>query len=229
MLEKIFTSSITSVSLSVTLLDVLVAIGAALLSGTIVSLTYLKTHPDRPSKNFSITLILLPAVISVIIMLIGSDIARAFSLAGAFSIIRFRSAPGEPKDIALILFSLAAGLAAGTGVPLYAFIFTIILCLALLILHKIHFGDKKEEQRTLQITIPEDLDYEKALGDVLEKYTSGYQLTQVKMTAMGSLYVLNYTVTIPAATKVKDFLDDIRTRNGNLNINLHLIADTAAY
>ncbi len=226
MFESFISAVTASTALSISLADILLGIASALIVGIMVSFTYRKTHDQRPSGNFMMTLILLPAVISVIIMLIGSDVAKAFSLAGAFSIIRFRSAPGEPKDIAYILFTLAGGLAAGAGVPLYAIVFTLILCLVMFLLNLLGIAREEESTtRLLQVTVPEDLDYENALGEVLATYTDSYRLEKVKMSAMGSLYTLNYAVQLRRETPIKQFIDSLRTRNGNLAINLHLAAE----
>lgn len=223
MVESFIASLSTATAATVELPDLLLAMAAALISGAVVSYTYRKTHPATASQNFSLTLILLPAVISIIIMVIGSDVARAFSLAGAFSIIRFRSAPGEPKDIALILFSLAGGLAAGAGLYFTAILFTLLLCLLLGVLHRFKFGEQEQRVQLLQITVPEDLDFDSALNDVLDRYTESYELKQVKVAALGSLYTLQYEVTILPMTVMKEFMDELRTRNDNLNINLNLL------
>jgi len=139
-----------------------------------------------------LTIVILPAVISVIILLVGSNIARAFSLAGAFSIIRFRSVPGDPKDIAYVLFALAAGLACGMGYLTFGFLFTLVVCLVMLILNAIKFGQGKTTGKLLKVMIPENLDYENALEDVLNQYTVSHDLVKVKTTDLGSLYELVY-------------------------------------
>ncbi len=168
----------------------------------------------------------MPTVIAVIILLIGSNIARAFSLAGAFSIIRFRSAPRDPKDIAYVLFTMAAGLACGVGIFGYAGLFTIFLCTLMFVLNRLNFGAKKTSQKSLKITVPENLDYEGAFDEVLKEYTTGYELKKVKTTDLGSLYELAYVVTMDNEVSQKAFLDSLRCRNGNLNISLSMCANT---
>jgi hypothetical protein len=171
-------------------------------------------------------MILLPAVIAIIIMLIGSDIARAFSLAGAFSIIRFRSVPGEPKDIAYVLFAMSAGLACGVSAYAYAAVFTIILCLVMFVLFKTRFKNESNSQaKQLIITVPEDMEYESAFDEVMQKYTTRSDLKRVKTTALGSLYQLNYELELKEDVSTKAFIDDLRCRNGNLNINLMMSTD----
>ena len=212
----------------VTLVMAIAAIFVSFGSGLIISLTYMKTHEKvQHSQNFSLTIVLLPAIIAIIIMLIGSDIAKAFSLAGAFSIIRFRSAPGDPKDIAFVLFSMAAGLAAGVGLYAFSIIFSVLLCMVMFILNKINFGKTNTLIKKLKITIPEDLDYESVFNSLFENYTDNYMLTYVKTSAMGSLYQLTYDISIKNTINIKEFMDEIRIRNGNLNISLNMIEDTS--
>ena len=227
MFESILTS--TS-SVSISLIDVLLAILVAFSVGGFISGTYFKTQKNgQYSQSFALTMILLPAVIAIIIMLIGSDVARAFSLAGAFSIIRFRSAPGDPKDIAYVLFAMAAGLATGVGAYLYAIIFTVVLCFVMYVLSHTKRGGVREISRQLQITVPEDLDFENAFDDVLKKYTLNYNLKKVKTSNLGSLYQLTYDVTLNEDTSTKSFIDELRCRNGNLNISLLMIAEPAGF
>ncbi len=209
----------------VTLLMALTAIIVAFISGIIISSTYIKTHERKHSQNFALTVVLLPAIIAIIIMLIGSDIAKAFSLAGAFSIIRFRSAPGDPKDIAFVLFAMAAGLAAGVSLYAFSILFAVILCGVMVLMNKVNFGQNNLKQKRLKITVPEDLDYQEVFVDVFERFTTDIKLTNVKTTAMGSLYQLSYDIVLKEEDNVKAFIDDLRIRNGNLNISLNLIDD----
>jgi len=181
------------------------------------------------SQNFALTLVIIPTVIAIIVLLIGSNVARAFSLAGAFSIIKFRSAPGDPKDISYVLFTMAAGLACGVGFFGYGVIFTAFLCVLMFVLSLVGFGDKKLSHKLLKITIPEDLDYEGAFDDIFAQFTTGHELIKVKTTDLGSLFQLVYTVTMDNTVSQKEFLDALRCRNGNLNITLSMNADTAEY
>ena len=153
--------------------------------------------------------------------------ARAFSLAGAFSIIKFRSAPGDPKDISYVLFTMAAGLACGVGYFTYAILFTVVLCMLMVILDFFKYGAVSTSQKQLKIAIPEDLDYEGAFDDVFARFTTGNELRKVKTTNLGSLYELVYIVTIKNETSQKEFLDELRCRNGNLSITLSMCADLA--
>lgn len=223
MFESLFTSTTSG---SLVLSQVIMTIIAAFMCGGLISFTYHKTSAKgRYSENFALTMILLPAVIAIIIMLIGSDVARAFSLAGAFSIIRFRSAPGEPKDIAYVLFAMAAGLASGVGAFAYAAVFTLILCLVMYILFKTRFKSDLSETKQLVITIPEDLDYETAFEEPMKQFTNRCLLKRVKTTALGSLYQIYYEIDLKENVSTKAFIDELRCRNGNLNISLTLVSD----
>ena len=230
MLDSLFTTASSTTESTLTVGHSLNALLAAFAVGILISLVYMRTHKNgSPSQSFALTIVILPAVISVIILLVGSNIARAFSLAGAFSIIRFRSVPGDPKDIAYVLFALAAGLACGMGYLTFGFLFTLVVCLVMLILNAIKFGQSKTTGKLLKIVIPENLDYQNALEDVLNQFTVSHDLVKVKTTDLGSLYELVYQVTTRDDRKEKDFLDELRCRNGNLNITLVMNAQPAEY
>jgi hypothetical protein len=203
-----------------------VAMGLSLIFGLIISLCYMKTNPGMNSVHgFAVTLIMLPVILSIIILFVGSDVARAFSLAGTASIIRFRSSPGEPKDIGFIFFALAAGLACGVGMYLAGFLFTLFLSAAVLVLSKVRFGQRKNPAQMLKITIPEDLNYKDAFTDILESSTVQYALKRVKTTDLGSLFEVNYQVVLNRDTDEKSFLDELRCRNGNLSIVLTMASN----
>lgn len=220
----------TTASTSISLANSILTIFISFLLGGLISFTYMKTaNKSGYSQNFALTLIIVPTVIAIIVLLIGSNIARAFSLAGTFSLIKFRSAPGDPKDISYVLFTMAAGLACGVGFYGYAVLFTIFLCLLMAALNIFNFGKKKISQKLLKITIPEDLNFEGAFDDIFEQFTTGHELIKVKTTDLGSLYQIVFTVTMDNTTSQKEFLDELRCRNGNLNITLSMLTDTSEY
>lgn len=221
MFDSIFDISATANDTAITPGNLLTALGAALVLGLFLSFVYMKTHKDKnPSQSFALTLVLVPAVIAVIVLLVGSNIARAFSLAGVFAIIRFRSAPGEPKDIAMVLFSMAVGLSCGMGYIGYAAVVALVLGLAALLLDILHFGKSQSNTKLLKITIPENLDYQDAFNDIMTRYTLQHRLNRIKTTELGSLYELVYSVTTKADINEKEFIDELRCRNGNLTISL---------
>lgn len=226
MLDSIFSSALTDTTL--TFSSAVITIGLAILMGAIISLTYMRTNANTYSQSFTLTMVVLPVIVAIIILLIGSNVARAFSLAGAFSIIRFRSAPGDPKDISYVLFTMASGLACGVGAFGYAVLFTIILCVLMFVLSYFKFGAKKSQQKLLKVTIPENLSYEEAFDEVFKKFNVEYQLNKVRTTELGSLYELVYLVHLGQHVNQKEFLDAVRTRNGNLDISLNM-APTPEY
>lgn len=228
MFESLF-STTTTTDATITVTSAFLTIGVALALGLLISAIYLRTaKKGQNTQNFALTMIILPGIIAIIILLIGSNVARAFSLAGAFSIIRFRSAPGEPKDIAYVLFTLAAGLACGVGLFGYAVFFTIVLCVVMVVLDLFHFAESKSKMQLLSITVPEDLEYDGVFDDLFAKYTMSYDLKKVKTAALGSLYQLQYVIVMEeTAGNTKAFLDEIRCRNGNLNISLTLYAEAS--
>ena len=219
MWETLF-SSATSETL--TLSTTVNIIFASLLVGLFISVIYIKTRgKEGYSHGFTVTLIMLPAIIAIIILLVGNNIARAFSLAGAFSLIRFRSAPGDPIDISYVFFTLAVGLACGMGYIGYGMLFAVILSAVMVILSVTKYAKPRVNMMQLKITIPEDIDFQNCFEDILEQYTQSYKLQRVKTTDFGSLFEIIYTIQPKDAMDQKAFIDQLRCRNGNLNIVLN--------
>ncbi len=200
-------------------------IAISFLLGLIISLTYMATaEKENYSSSFCYTLVIVPVAASVVIQLIGNSIASALSISGAFALIRFRSEPGSPKNISYILATVAIGLACGLGYYIYAFVFTVLLCLLMLILTRLDFGSKKIMDRKLKILIPENLDYEGVFDDILKEYTLKHELVRVTTLDLGSVYELDYKLVMKQNGKTKDFIDELRCRNGNLSVSLYLEA-----
>jgi len=172
------------------------------------------------SQGLATTLVLMPALVQIVIMLASGNIGVGVALAGAFSLIRFRSVPGNARDIGHLFLSMGLGFVTGLGYLLFAFMFLIIIGGASLILTVTNFGRGEFNYRKLRIKIPESLDYEGLFDDVLEKYTISAELENVRTTQMGSLYELTYAVRMKSASIPKEFLDELRVRNGNLSIML---------
>ena len=209
-------------ALEINTITIILSMVAAIVFGLVISLTYILTHKDRHQQSFAITLTMLPIILTVIIMFVGSNVARAFSLAGTLSIIRFRSAPGDPEDIGYIFFDIAAGLACGVGLCGWGALFVAVLCIFMIVITKLNFGRPKSTAKQLKITIPENLDYEGVFDEILKKYTTSYMLRRVKTTDLGSLFELTYSLKMITGADEKEFIDELRTRNGNLNIVLSL-------
>lgn len=199
----------------------LMIILSSLLFGLGISLAYMFAHQKEGyNANFIIALIMLPAIIAMIILLVGNNVARAFSLAGAFSLIRFRSAPGNSRDIAYVFFTLGVGLACGMGYIGYAALFAFILCTVMILLTRLRFGANGSYSQTLKIVVPENLNFDGVFDQVLKEYTNSYKLKKVKTTDFGSLFELTYELTLKNLADSKKLIDNLRCLNGNLNIVL---------
>ncbi len=224
-MDSIFNEILANSSADLTFFQSLVTMAVALILGGIIAFTYYQTQSDEYyQRSLAITLCMLPIILSVIILFIGSNIARAFSLAGTLSIIRFRSAPGDAKDIGFIFFDIAAGLACGVGLYGYGALFVIVLCTAIILLERCKTFEKKTINKTLKILIPEDLNYEGAFDEVLDAYTKKHSLTKIKTTDLGSLFELCYHVVMKDDVNEQEFLNELRCRNGNLSIILSVAA-----
>ena len=206
---------------TLTVLSVIEILIPAIIIGFVISLVYLFTHKKAGySQAFCVSLILLAPIVAIVILLIGNNVARAFSLAGAFALIRFRSAPGDPKDIAFVFMSVVMGLACGMGYWLYAALATVIILAVIIVLHVTNFAGKKGDTYTLKITVPETLNYVGAFDEVLGKYTRSFKLMRVKSVDFGALFELSYNVQLKDDKQIREMLDDLRAMNGNLKIML---------
>ena len=218
MLESILIEgAVTTVSL----VDCLICIGVAIILGGVISFTHKITTKTTP--NFLLTLAILPALVQVIILLINGNLGTSLAVAGAFSLIRFRSMPGNSKEIVSVFWAMATGLALGMGYVLYSIIITIIVAALVIILSKIVTKDQDLSQRKLKIVIPENLDYEEVFDDIFTKYTDKVELKKVKTTNMGSMYELVYLISMKRNQKEKSFMDEIRCRNGNMLVMLEKV------
>ncbi|MBE5939119.1 MAG: DUF4956 domain-containing protein [Lachnospiraceae bacterium] len=206
--------------------DALICISAALVLGFIVSLVYIFSDRKKShSASFAITLILVPAITASIIMIIGSDMVRAISLGGVFALVRFRSIPGDSKDISSVFFSMAIGLACGMGQVKLAVVITLLIGAIFFVLVRFGFAKHKSIRRELKITIPEDLNYSDAFDDVFNEFTDRVEVVKVKTVNLGTLYKITYNITLKKGIDEKKFIDSLRCRNGNLSISLGLLPE----
>lgn len=209
MLNSVLTGTITWYSL-------LICTGASFMLGIIGALVYM--YKSSYTKGFVITLALMPAIVQIVIMLVNGNLGTGVAVMGAFSLVRFRSAPGGAKEIGSIFLAMAIGLATGIGYIGIAVIFLAMYSLISILLTATRFGERSPLEKELKITIPESLDYNGIFDDLFKEYTKKAELVRVKTTNMGSLYELTYNITIPDISREKEFIDKIRCRNGNLNI-----------
>lgn len=190
---------------------------AAGLLGLLISLTYMKTG-NRVSKNFARTLITLPILVCIVLLVVNGNFGTSIAVLGAFSLVRFRSLQGSSRDISFIFFSMTIGIVCAVGEVILATILTTAICIIYFILNAIKYGANNTEEKDLKITIPENLDYSDIFDDLFERYTKEHRQIAVRTTNMGSMYEINYRVKLKNEREEKQFLDDIRMRNGNLTV-----------
>lgn len=216
-------NNILSGTQTISISNLLLILTSSIILGLVISAVYMLEHKKTGySPDFIITLVMIPCIISVIILVVGDSVASAFSLAGAFSLIRFRSAPGGPKDIAYVFFTVAIGLVCGMGHIFYAALFTVFLSLIMIVLNALKFGISRQHNMALKITVPENLNFSGLFDDVLNKYTKSWTMKRVKTSEFGALFEVIFDISFNENMQEKDFLDELRCLNGNLNIALTL-------
>ena len=215
MLSSLFSGDTSTLEWS----SLLICIAASLLLGLLVAAIHMIRNVY--TKNFVITLAVLPILVQSVIMLVNGNLGTGVAILGAFSLIRFRSVPGGSREITSVFWSMGIGLATGMGYVGYVVIFSIIVALFLTLLYTVPFGDRQAtSERELKVTIPEDLDYPQLFDDLFEKYTHSAKLTSVRTTTMGSLYELRYQLLLKDQAQEKHIIDEVRVRNGNLPVVL---------
>lgn len=212
MLNSIINSTGVSVS------DFLLCSGVSIILGLIIAIVY--RYTSKYSKNFLITLVVLPILVQTIIFMTSGSLGTSIAIVGTFSLVKFRSLPGTSKEIMSIFFAMAIGLATGVGQLLFAIIVTVMVSLLIIILSKSRFGDISNNEKILKIVIPEDMDYQSIFDEVFNKYLKNVRLDSVKTINMGSLFELSYMVNVKDNINEKEFMDELRIRNGNLKIIL---------
>lgn len=221
MIENIFRGLFdTDMTSVISVSDFLLCIGISLVIGLILAFAYM--YRSRYTKSFIVTLALLPAVVCVVIMMVNGNVGAGVAVAGAFSLVRFRSVPGTAKEITMLFLAMSAGLITGMGYLGFALLFTVVMCMLCVLYNLLDFGTKKNAEiyKTLNITIPEDLDYSGVFDEILKKYTTSWELVRVKTTNMGSMFRLTYNLTLRDVTQEKEMIDKLRCRNGNLEITV---------
>lgn len=208
----------SSSSIGPTMTDLIILLVVSLIIGLIIALSY--SYKTRYTKSFVLTLATLPAVVCMVIMMVNGNIGAGVAVAGTFSLVRFRSVPGTAKEIGAIFLAMSAGLCTGMGYLLYALVFTLLMSLVWILYSSSSFGEFKSREKLLKITIPEDLDYTGIFDDLFFVYLEDYKLVSTKTASMGSLYKLTYEVILKNELEEKSFIDDLRCRNGNLEISL---------
>lgn len=215
--QGIFDSDLVRV---ISVKNFLLCIAASLLVGILLAGAYM--YKSHYTKSFVVTLALLPTVVCVVIMMVNGNVGTGVAVAGAFSLVRFRSIPGTAKEIAALFLAMSVGLIAGMGYLGFAILFGVLASFVYILYNVTGFGEPKNSAcyKTLRITIPEDLDYTEIFDSIWEKYVSSFELVEVKTMNMGSMFRLTYHVTMLHSVKEKEMIDEIRCRNGNLEITV---------
>ncbi len=206
-----------------TLTTYLISAIFALACGAVVAFS--SSFKARVSKSFFASLIILPFAVHTVILMVNGNIGAGIAVAGAFSLIRFRSVPAKAKDIISLFVAMASGLACAAGYVGIACVFTFIACGLIVLLSSINMRSDREQE--LRITLPENLNFIGAFDDLFEKYTNKASLVSVKSANMGSLYKLTYRIELKDESKMREFIDDLRIRNGNLEIAIFRLEETS--
>jgi len=216
-LKSIFTKNVDGVEItSLETLDVFICIGAAIALGLVIACCYM--FKNEYSRNLIISISIMPVIVAVLIMLVSGSIGAAIAVGGVFALTRFRSAQGTSKEITQILLAMATGLTLGLGYIFIAIILVAVVEAMCIIFNLTKFGEASSKRRTLKITIPEELDYNELFDDLFDKYTNSATLVKVKLKNLGTLFQLTYDVTLKDVKLEKQFIDDLRVRNANLDI-----------
>lgn len=221
MLENLFKGLFdTDLTEVIGVTDFLFCVAVSLVVGVLLAFSYM--YRTRYTKSFVITLALLPSVVCVVIMMVNGNVGTGVAVAGAFSLVRFRSVPGTAKEICALFLAMGAGLIAGMGYLGYAALFTVLMCIMFVFYNLFDFGSKKNAAifKTLTVTIPEDLNFSGIFDDVFEKFTVSHELVRVKTTNMGSMFKVTYNILLRNPLCEKEMIDEIRIRNGNLEVSV---------
>jgi hypothetical protein len=211
-----FESVLTNAGKGLTISSAAICTSASLLLGLVIAVCYY--FSGKGSKNFCAALVVFPAMVQTIVMLVNGSLGTSIAIVGAFSLVRFRSLPGNSHDISCLFFAMVVGLATGMGYISYAAFITVFIGAVMLLLYKLPIHSKEEKLQTLKITIYENLDYTSIFDDLFEEYLVSYELQSVKTVNMGSMYQIHYLIEQKDRAREKELLDALRCRNGNLTI-----------
>ena len=212
-----FNSIIESTGLTLT--SASICIVSSIILGLIIS--FIHTKGGKYSKNICITLAILPLLVGTIMIMVNGNLGTGVAIAGAFSLVRFRSMQGTSRDIINIFWAMVVGIAIGMGQVLFASIITIVVSLVLMIFYSTKFGENKFNNKILEILVPENLEYDTMFNEIFTRYTNNFELVKVKTTNLGSLYELKYEIELKKDLKERDLINELRVLNGNLKISIH--------
>ncbi len=215
MFTSIFNTALSATSLSIE--QMMMCTGTSIGLGLLIAVAY--WFGGRPSKPLAVSLLVLPAIVQTIIIMVNGNIGAGVAVMGAFSLVRFRSAPGSAREICFIFLAMATGLATGMGYLGFAALITVLIALVLFILGRLPIRDGSRTEKLLKVVMPEDLDYTGVFDDIFKKYTSSVVLDGIKTTNLGSMFEARYIIALKDPSKEKAMIDELRCRNGNLTIS----------
>ncbi|MBQ9828285.1 MAG: DUF4956 domain-containing protein [Lachnospiraceae bacterium] len=225
-MDALFNGLLTGTEAELTLGVFAICFAASLMLGAVIAAVYRYTSDS--TRGFVATVAIIPAIVCVIIMMVSGSLGAGVAVAGTFSLVRFRSAQGTAREIGAIFLAMAAGLACGMGYPAFAALFTIVMCAVVFIYSLINFGDDMRSPiRYMSVTIPETLEYGGLFDDIFDKYAKDAKMISVKTTTLGSLNKVAYSLKLKSPDTEKAFIDEIRERNGNLEISLSTLQPEA--
>ncbi|MBQ6733975.1 MAG: DUF4956 domain-containing protein [Lachnospiraceae bacterium] len=201
--------------------NVIMTMLVALLCGIMVAFVF-RLH-NMPSGKYAIILAVLPLMTSCVILVVNGNLGTSVAMLGAFGLVRFRSAAGSAAEIGYIFYAMTIGLATGMGFLVMALVMTVVIGAVILIAEFCGMGDALMRERMLRITIPESLNYTGLFDDIMDTYTSYSCMTRVRTTGMGTMYELSYRLKFKRGMNEKAFIDELRCRNGNLDIMLGIV------
>lgn len=215
--ESILQDGTATASVSgVSVYEMVVCTLASLALGVAIALIY--AYRERHTRSFTIALALIPAITCVVIAMVNGSVGAGVAVAGAFSLVRFRSAPGTGRDIAFVFLAMSVGLAAGMGYIAIASVVTAVIGGAYLLLALSPLGRSDGSAKVLNVSVPESVDYTGMFDEVLARHTNGHELVSVKTGAMGTVYKLSYSIRSMGAEEDKALMDDVRCLNGNMEV-----------
>lgn len=218
---------LADVTASVTIIEAFLSIVLSFVLAAVIAIVYQHTHTgSNHSQSFVQTLVIMSIVVSVVMIVIGNNIAVAFGLVGAFSIIRFRTAMNDPKDIAFIFFGMAAGITSGLGFYMIAILFTLSVIAIILLMHYVDFGKPPSNNKLLKITVPENLHNEQIFDSILHRHLAYFALRQIETTNQGTMIRLEYLIQTHQSVTDKELIDELRNVNGNLKVSISYLNQT---
>ena len=197
---------------------VIIALSACAL-GLLVSGVYILTSKKTGlTRGLALTLVVVTTMTAVVVMFVGNNVATAFSLAGVFTLVRYRSEQTSPKDLAFIFVCMGIGLTCGIGYVQYGLLFAVLMGAIILVLTAVNYGDCGTVGMNLKIVVPEDMELPDPFEEVLKEYTKSYRLVRIKSTDFGAMVELMFSVRLDKNVNRKELMDKLRARNGNMPV-----------